>query len=66
MLETVCAISLLVNVIFAIWLVLTSKHAGYYQGKSDQDMNGWEDEAKFWRNVYKPEAEEKRIENGSY
>jgi len=59
-------LSLVLNVILFVWLIIIANKMGYYCGKANEDTSGWEDEAKFWRNVYKPAAEEKRIENGSY
>ena len=53
--------SLLLNVILFSALVLQAGEKGYHKGLCDKDVSGWEDEAKFWRNIYAPEAETKRI-----
>jgi hypothetical protein len=64
MIETICVVSLLVNVFLAVTVILLSGSNGYYKGKvSEMDDSGWEDEAKFWRNKCEPKAEAKRIEN---
>ncbi len=54
-------------------LIIQTGRASYYSGKFEQleedvvlgraTQDGWEDEAKFWRNVAFPEAEAKRIGN---
>ncbi len=60
-------------IMLVLALIIQTGRASYYSGKfelAEEELirerngkDGWEDEAKFWRNVAFPEAETKRIEN---
>lgn len=65
-------IFVILAIVAPIVLIQTAR-ASYHSGRADALENaleherkqdsGWEDEAKFWRNAFLPEAETKRIEN---
>lgn len=59
------ACSVIVNIFFAYAVGINKGRANELKSRIDQN-NGWEDEAKFWRNVTNPNAEKKRIANEGY
>jgi len=61
--EIILFVSIACNIGLTIWLVACSHSAGFHAGKASVSNDGWEDEAKFWRNVNHPKAEKLRIYN---
>lgn len=61
------------SAIAALVIFVQTARASYHSGRAEaledaleherKNDSGWEDEAKFWRNAFLPEAETQRLEN---